>query len=488
LTSLEGLDVRIGLEVHCQLTSLKTKLFCRCPADYRGKPPNTHVCPICLGLPGTLPTVNRRAVEAALKVALALNCKLPSRVVFYRKNYFYPDLPKNFQISQYDYPVGVDGEVYLEVEGEARRVRVRRVHLEEDPGRLVYKGGITESPFTLVDYNRAGVALIEVVTEPDLRAPREARLFLQKLRSILEHLAVFDGSLEGAMRCDANISVAGGARIEVKNISSFKEVERALSFELMRQRNLLKMGRRVERETRCWDEVRKVTVSLRVKEEEEDYRYFPEPDLVPIDLTAELIDAVKREIPELPDARKARLVKQYGIGEDEAAVLVTSKALADLFEEASARCRDPDLLAKLVVHGLLGALNYHGLDLRESKITPAHVAELASMVEGGVVTEKTAKYLLRELVVTGEAPSQVVAMRGLERVADRAVLEEAVERVVDEEREDVKAALKDERVIHHLVGHVLKLTKMKADPKLVYEALKARLEALKAEGLEGAGG
>jgi len=485
---LEEDGVKIGLEVHCQLTSLKTKLFCRCPADYRGKPPNTHVCPVCLGLPGTLPTVNKRAVEAAIKVALALNCRLSNKVVFYRKNYFYPDLPKNFQISQYDYPIGVDGEVRLDLGGTTRRIGIRRVHLEEDPGKLVYKGSITESPVTLVDYNRAGVALVEVVTEPDLKSPREARLFLQKLRSILEHLEVFDGSLEGAMRCDANISVAGGARIEVKNISSFKEVERALAFELARQRNLMRLGRRVERETRHWDEARGITVSLRVKEEEMDYRYFPEPDLVPIELTPEFIESVKQTLPELPDARKERLIKQYGLMEGEATVLVSSKALADFFEEAAARCKSPPTLAKLVVHGLLGALNYHGLDLEESKATPLHLAELTDMVERGIVTEKTAKFLLREVVVSGKSPGQVVAEQGLQRVADEAVLEDAVDQVLREEREDVEAALKDERVVHHLVGHVLKLTRMKADPKLVYGLLKERLERIREGCFEGAGG
>ncbi|RLF13671.1 MAG: Asp-tRNA(Asn)/Glu-tRNA(Gln) amidotransferase GatCAB subunit B [Thermoprotei archaeon] len=454
-------------------------MFCSCPADYRGKQPNTHVCPTCLGLPGSLPVVNKKAVEEAVKVALALNCQVANRIVFYRKNYFYPDLPKNFQISQYDYPVGVNGKVYLDVGGRKKEIRIRRVHLEEDPGKLVYKGSITESPYTLVDYNRAGVALIEIVTEPDLSSPKEARLFLQRLRSILEHLGVFDGSLEGAMRCDSNISVAGGARIEVKNISSFKEVERALTFELLRQRNLMKMGRKIERETRHWDEVRGVTVTLRVKEEEMDYRYFPEPDLVPIELTPEFIDAVKRTLPELPDARKDRLTRQYGIAEAEAAVLVSSKPLADFFEEAASMCKDPVKAAKFVVHTLLGVLNYYGLDLPESKITPSHLAELVNMVEEGVVTEKTAKYMLRDIVVSGRSPRRMVDEEGLQKIADSAVLEEAVERVLEEEKEDVEAAMKDEKVIHHLVGHVLKLTKMRTDPKMVYEMLKERIERLK---------
>jgi len=429
--------------------------------------------------------VNRKAIEDAVKVALALNCQISRKVLFYRKNYFYPDLPKNFQISQYDYPIGVNGKVLLNLGGVKKEVRIRRVHLEEDPGKLVYKGSILESPYTLVDYNRAGVALVEIVTEPDLESPREARLFLQQLRSILEHLGVFDGSLEGAMRCDANISVAGGARIEVKNISSFKEVEKALQFELLRQRNFMRMGLKIERETRHWDEARGVTVTLRVKEEEMDYRYFPEPDLVPIELTPEFIDAVKRTLPELPDARRERFIRQYGLPEAEAAVLVSSKALADFFEETAAACKDPVKASKFIVHALLGVLNYHGIDLTEAKVTPKHIAELVNMVEEGVITEKTAKYMLRDIVLTGRSPEQMVAEEGLQRIADRAVLEEAVEKVLEEEKEDVEAALKEEKVIHHLVGHVLKLTRMKADPKLLYEMIKERIDKLRAAREEG---
>lgn len=485
---MEEASVKIGLEVHCQLTSLKTKLFCGCSSDYRGRAPNTHVCPVCLGLPGALPVINRRAVEAAVKVALALNCKVLNRVVFYRKNYFYPDLPKNYQISQYDYPIGVDGEVRLDLASGPKAVRIKRVHLEEDPGRLVYKGGITESPVTLVDYNRAGVALVEIVTEPDLASPREARLFLQKLRSILEHLGVFDGSLEGAMRCDANISVAGGSRVEIKNISSFKEVERALTFEVARQRNLVRMGKRVLRETRHWDEVKGVTVTLRMKEEEMDYRYFPEPDLPPIELTPDFVARLRSELPELPDARKLRIVKQYGVTEGEAAILVSNKALADYFEAAAAKCSNSALLAKLIVHGLLGALNYHGLDVKDSKASPDHTAELVDLIEKGVITEKTAKYLMREMVVNGRPPSQIVSEHGLQRLADIELLGRVVDQVVSSEKEDVEAAMKDERVIHHLVGHVLKLTKMRADPKIVYELLKDRLAELREGKLEGAGG
>ncbi|RLI36356.1 Asp-tRNA(Asn)/Glu-tRNA(Gln) amidotransferase GatCAB subunit B, partial [Candidatus Bathyarchaeota archaeon] len=255
---MDELGVKIGLEVHTQLTSLKTKLFCGCSSDYRGKEPNTLVCPVCLGLPGSLPVLNRKAVEYAVMAALALNCKVSRRMFFFRKNYYYPDMPKNFQISQYDraggVPLAKDGYLYIEDRNRRKRIRITRIHLEEDPGRLVHLGPIDQSPYTLVDYNRAGIALLETVTAPDMTSPREARLFLRKLRSILEHLGIFNGSLEGAMRCDANISLAGGTRVEIKNISSFKEVERALNFEIVRQRGLLERGIAVKRETRHWDE------------------------------------------------------------------------------------------------------------------------------------------------------------------------------------------------------------------------------------------
>ncbi|TLN15038.1 Asp-tRNA(Asn)/Glu-tRNA(Gln) amidotransferase subunit GatB, partial [bacterium] len=316
------LKVKIGLEVHCQLTNLKSKLFCSCSADYRQSGPNTHICPVCMGVPGTLPIVNRKAVDDAVLIALALNMEISPKTLFYRKNYFYPDMPKNFQISQYDkaggIPIAKSGSIQLD---GGKIVHITRLQLEEDPGKLSYEGTIETSRAALVDYNRAGIALVEIVTEPDMSSPREARIFLQKLRSILEHLSVSSGELEGSMRCDANISIAGGTRVEIKNISSFKEVERALNFEITRQRNLLRKGMRVGREARHWDETRRITISLRVKEEEEDYRYFPEPDLVPVVITPEQIESEKAAMPELPESHKERLMAQYGISQQNAEVL-----------------------------------------------------------------------------------------------------------------------------------------------------------------------
>jgi len=477
------LKVKIGLEVHCQLTDLKSKLFCSCSADYRGSEPNTHICPVCMGLPGTLPVLNRKAVEDAIMIALALNMKVSSRTLFYRKNYFYPDMPKNFQISQYDraggVPIAKDG--YVTLDG-GRKIRISRLQLEEDPGKLVYEGTIETSRATLVDYNRAGVALAEIVTEPDITSPREARIFLQKLRSILEHLGVSSGELEGSMRCDANISIEGGTRVEVKNISSFKEVERALNFEMTRQRNLLRKGLRVGRETRHWDELRRVTVTLRVKEEEEDYRYFPEPDLVPILISEEDVERLRASMPELPDSRKRRLMEQYGISMQNAEVLTDNKALAEFFEACAANYGRPDLLSNWIVGDLLSYLYDMGLELRETKLTPGHMVGMLRLIDDGTISGKIGKEVLKEIIITGEAPENIVKARGLVRISDREYLERLTERVFEENPKAVSDALKDEKAIRFLVGQLMKLTDGKADPQLANILVTNRLKALAGKG------
>lgn len=477
-------QVTIGLEVHCQLTSLKTKLFCSCSSDYRGKPPNTHVCPTCLGLPGSLPVLNRKAVECAVMAALALNCKLSRRCILVRKNYFYVDMAKNFQISMYEKgggaPIGVDGYVAINVDGR-RKVGVHRVQLEEDPARLVHVGPIDLSPHTLVDYNRSGIALLEIVTEPDMHSPKEARVFLQKLRSILEHLDIFDGSLEGAMRCDANISLRGGGRVEVKNISSFKEVERALNFEIGRQAELLKRGLAVERETRHWDEARRITIALRVKEEEQDYRYFPEPDLLPVDLTSDFVEAIKASMPELPDARAERFVREYGLPEYDANVLTSDKSLADFFEACVREYPDPKKVSNWIMGDLLGVLHELDLSVSESKITPSSLTEMLKLIDQGVISGKIGKYLLPQMAKEGLPPSVIVSKQGLTRLADRAFLEEVVEKIFKENPKAVNDALVDEKAAHYLVGQVMKVTRGRADPQLTNEIIKAKLAELRSK-------
>lgn len=479
--SVQG--VIIGLEVHVQLTSLKTKLFCGCSSDYRGKEPNTLVCPVCLGLPGALPVLNRKALEYAVMAALALNCKVSKRMFFFRKNYFYPDMPKNFQISQYDraggVPLAVNGYLTIEDQNRVKKIRISRIHLEEDPGRLVHLGPIDQSPYTLVDYNRAGIALLEVVTEPDFNSPKEARLFLQKLRSILEHLGIFDGSLEGAMRCDANISLEGGTRVEIKNITSFKEVERALNFEILRQRDLLEKGISVKRETRHWDEARRITVSLRTKEEEQDYRYFPEPDLVPIVLSEEFIKDVKRRMPELPEARMRRFMLSYGLPRYDAEVLVSSKDLADFFEECVKIYNKPKKISNWMMSDLLRCLYENNLELKESKITPQSLVEMIQLIEEGTISVKIAKKILPTMILTGRTPREIVESEGLTKITNRKLLSELIATVFRENPKAVRDALTNEKAVHFLVGQLMKKTKGKADPALANEMIKEMLEAVR---------
>uniref|UniRef100_A0A7C3IL27 Aspartyl/glutamyl-tRNA(Asn/Gln) amidotransferase subunit B n=1 Tax=Candidatus Methanomethylicus mesodigestus TaxID=1867258 RepID=A0A7C3IL27_9CREN len=470
----------IGIEVHCQLTKLKTKLFCGCSSNYRGKEPNTNVCEVCLGQPGSMPKPNRRAVELAVMAGLALNSRISEKTSFYRKNYFYVDMSKNFQISMYEAggisTICEGGYLDINVGPKPKRIRITRIQLEEDPARLVHIGPIDLSPYTLVDYNRAGMALLEVVTEPDMSSPREARLFLQKLRSIMEHIGAFDGSLEGAMRCDANISIEGGTRVEIKNISSFKEVEKALNFEISRQQSMMEKGERVVRETRHWDEIRKVTISLREKEEEHDYRYFPEPDIVPLSIDGELVSRLRRGLPELPDARAERFIKDYGLPRYDAQVLTSDKALADFFEESARIFGDPKTVSNWVMGDLLGQLNERGIGIGETGLQPKAFAEMLSMVKSGEISGKIGKIILPELVATGRGPRAIVQERGLSKIGDRDEIARVVDEVFKEQPKAVEDAMRDEKAAHFLVGQVMKKTRGKGDPQLVNNVVRDRLQ------------
>ncbi|MDF2957550.1 MAG: Asp-tRNAAsn/Glu-tRNAGln amidotransferase B subunit [Candidatus Alkanophagales archaeon MCA70_species_1] len=471
-------DVKIGLECHAQLLT-RSKLFCGCSAAYHDAAPNTHVCPTCLGLPGALPVVNRKAVEYGIKVALALNCEVQRRTLFYRKNYFYPDLPKGFQISQYDFPLATNGYVRIESDGNERIVRIKRVHLEEDPGRLLYKGTIDVAKYSLIDYNRSGVPLVEIVTEPDLRSPREARIFINKIRSILEYLGVFDGSLEGALRVDANISVAGGERIEIKNISSYKGLERALSFEITRQRNLLRRGVEIKQETRHYDEVRGVTISLRTKEHEEDYRYFPEPDLVPVEIPEDWVEALRKELPELPDEKVIRFMQQYEITREHAVALTTDIHIANFYESVVAKLGDARLCATWVADVLKGELNYRSMSMKEAlqRLTPEDFVKILRFMKEEKITERGAVEVLREMLDVGGRPEEIITRKGLVRMRD-----EEIDRVIKEVIAENAPAVEDykngkKEALNFLVGQVMKKTRGRIDPKRAYEAIKELIAA-----------
>ncbi|MDF1557465.1 MAG: Asp-tRNA(Asn)/Glu-tRNA(Gln) amidotransferase subunit GatB [ANME-2 cluster archaeon] len=469
---LDEVGVMIGLEIHVQLNKLNTKIFCGCPLDYHDDGPNTHTCPVCLGLPGALPVINRTAVEYSIKVGLALNCSIEEHTQFYRKNYYYPDLPKGFQITQYDYPIASRGYINIEGEDGEVRIRINRAHMEEDPGRLVHEGGsIERSKYTFIDYNRSGVALLEIVTEPDLRSPKEARRFLDKLRNILGYLDVVDTTLEGSMRVDANISLAGGSRSEVKNISSHKGAERALLFEIIRQKNLLRRGGKVVQETRHFDEARGVTVSLRTKEEAHDYRYFPEADLLPIKV-AEWAPGIKETLPELPDARRSRFVSQYGVTDDHAKSLTSEKQVADFYEQVATEV-DPKLAAVWIVDVLKGELNYR--DLGIDAFTNENIVSLIKLLAGDKITEQSGVEVIRTILDDGGNPDDVVAAKGLLK-AGGDIVTTAVDEVIAENPQAVEDYRSGKpEAVNFLMGQVMKKTRGRADAKEVREMIIQRI-------------
>lgn len=470
----------IGLEVHVELRT-KTKTFCACPNVF-GSEPNTNVCPICLGLPGVLPVLNQTVLEYALRTGLALNCEIASFSKFDRKNYFYPDLPKNYQISQYDLPLCCNGYLGIEVNGIERWVGITRVHIEEDAGKLIHLEG-ENGGCSLVDTNRAGVPLLEIVTEPDLRSPEEARIFLEKLKAILEYLDVSDCKMEeGSLRCDANISIRPrGAsflnpKTEVKNMNSFRAVHRALVSEMVRQCKVIEGGGQVERETRAWDEDQGVTVGMRTKEEASDYRYFPDPDLVPIVISPDLIDRIKRELPELPDARKRRFIEEYSLPSYDAGVLTSSRALADFYEACTRLYRDPKVVSNWIMGEFLRLLKNRNLGVLETKLTPTHLAEMLFLLDEGAISGKIAKLIFEEMFQTGKKAQEIVVERGLVQISDERELVPVVEevlvanpKVVEDYREG------KEKALAFLVGQVMKATRGRANPQLVNRLIKERV-------------
>jgi len=473
----------IGLEVHVQLNT-DSKIFCSCSTAF-GNPPNTNVCPICLGMPGTLPVLNVKAVEYAVKAALALNCRINDISVFARKNYFYPDLPKGYQISQYDKPLATNGYVLIETKGGQKRIRIKRVHVEEDAGKNVHGEG--NDPYSYVDLNRAGVPLIEIVTEPDISTPEEARVFLTKLRTIMRYLGVSNADMEkGELRCDANVSIRPkgsnelGVKTEIKNINSFKFVAKALEYEIERQILVIKAGGRIEQETRLWNASLGITETMRKKEMEHDYRYFPDPDLMPLVLKPEMIEKWKKELPELPDKRKARFMEDYGLSSYDSEVLTSEKAIADFFESALKFYNNPTAIANWVTVELMSRLNREGIEIVDAPIEAWQLAKIVKLVEENVITGRVGKELLDIVWKEGGDPEEIVKKRDMIQISDASSLEVVVDEVIKECPAEVEKYLSGKtKVIGYLVGQVMKKTRGRANPQFVTELLEKKLSELK---------
>jgi len=477
-------EVVIGLEVHSQLLT-KSKMFCSCSTDYANAAPNTHVCPICMGMPGVLPVINEQAVEYTIMTALALNCTIPEYSKFDRKNYPYPDLMKGYQISQYDIPLSKNGYLVIEHDGQMKRIGITRVHLEEDTARLLHHDG-----YSLVDINRSGTPLMEIVSEPDLRSPEEARLYMQKLREILVYLGVSSGRMEeGSLRCDANISIRPrgqqklGVKTEIKNMNSFRSVERALAYEAQRQIELLRAGQSIHQETRGWVETKGITVSQRSKEQAHDYRYFPEPDLPPLIISRDWVEELRAQLPELPDARRARYMDKYGLSAQDANVLTEDKALGDYFELVVAASPTGDRKARakaaanLVLNDVVRLLKANSISVQESPLAPMASANLLDLLDKERITGKQAKEVLEEAFATGKMPDTIVKEKGFEPpISDLGALERVIEEVIASNSK----AVNDYRAgktnaLQALIGQVMKQTRGQAKADIVRTMLITKL-------------
>jgi aspartyl-tRNA(Asn)/glutamyl-tRNA(Gln) amidotransferase subunit B len=478
-------EVVIGLEVHSQLLT-KSKMFCSCSTDYAYAAPNTHVCPICMGMPGVLPVINQQAIAYTIMTALALNCEIPLYSKFDRKNYPYPDLMKGYQISQYDIPLSKNGYLIIDHYGQMKRIGITRVHLEEDTARLLHHEG-----YSLVDINRSGTPLMEIVSEPDLRSPEEARLYMQKLREILVYLSVSSGRMEeGSLRCDANISIRPkgqrdlGVKTEIKNMNSFRSVERALAYEAQRQIELLRTGQAIHQETRGWVEARGVTVSQRSKEYAHDYRYFPEPDLPPLLISSDWVEELRAHLPELPDARRARYIDDFGLSVQDANVLTEDKALGDYFEQVLAVSKTSALkdrakaVANLVLNDVVRLLKSNSISVSENPLSPSASANLLDLLEKERITGKQAKEVLEEAFASGKMPEVIVKEKGIEPpISDQSALERIVEEVITNNSKaahDYRAGKTN--ALQALIGQVMKQTRGQAKADSVRKILIEKLD------------
>jgi|UniRef100_A0A7C3Z956 aspartyl-tRNA(Asn)/glutamyl-tRNA(Gln) amidotransferase subunit B len=468
----------IGLEVHAHLLT-QSKIFCGCATTF-GAPPNTQVCPVCLGMPGVLPVLNRRALEFALKMALATHCRIAPESVFARKNYFYPDLPKGYQISQYELPLAEHGFLEIQVNGRRKKIGITRIHLEEDAGKLIHS---ESRPVSFVDFNRTGVPLIEIVSEPDLRTPDEAVEYLKGLRNILIYLEICDGNMEeGSLRCDANISLRPvgasgfGTKTELKNMNSFRFVRQALEYEIRRQRALLSEGREIVQETRLWDAARGQTFSMRGKEEAHDYRYFPDPDLVPVRIAPEWLAELRASLPELPTARADRFQKEYGLPAYDAEVLTGDKALADYFEECLKEFPQPKQVSNWIMVEVMRELKKEEAGVASLKVSPRDLGRLLALVDQGVISGKIAKTVFEEMIATGREPEAIVQEKGLAQISDVSELEAQAREILaahPKEVADYKAG--KTKVLGFFVGQLMRKTQGQANPRLANEILQRLL-------------
>jgi len=471
----------IGLEIHAQLLTA-TKIFCGCATSF-GAPPNTHVCPVCLGFPGALPVLNRAAVDYAVRAALALGCTVHERSVFARKNYFYPDLPKGYQISQYERPLATGGGLDIETGGRRTPVRLTRIHLEEDAGKSLHEGFPDSDRRTYLDFNRAGVPLIEIVTEPDLRTAVEAAAFFEKLRQILLWLGVNDGNMEeGSLRCDANVSIRRtgqptlGTKTEVKNVNSFRYLQKALEYEIERQIDLVEHGGRVVQETRLFDSARGRTYSMRSKEEAHDYRYFPEPDLPPVSVDRARLARIAEDLSELPEARMTRFVEQYALPEYDASLLTQTRGLADYFEATAQASGNPKASSNWIMGELLRTMKEQGISVEQIPLTPARLAGLIRLVDQGTISSTVAKDVFAQMYDTGRCADEIVQAQGLAQIGDVDALLGAVKDAVASNPDAVQQVRKGRNnAFGFLVGHVMKASKGKANPKVVNDLLKKEL-------------
>ena len=473
----------IGLEIHCELKT-KTKIFCGCATGF-GADENTHVCPVCLGLPGVLPTVNKRVVEFAIKAGLATNCEINRYSKFDRKNYYYPDLPKNWQTSQYDLPICKNGWVDIDVDGEKRRIRLTRIHMEEDAGKLVHSGTTIKDSLTSdVDYNRTGVPLLEIVSEPDMRSSEEARAYMEKIKAIMEYIDVSNCRMEeGNLRADVNVSLRPvgtkelGTRTEMKNINSFKGLVDAIDYEIERQTEVLEDGGHVVQETRTWDPARGITLSMRSKENAHDYRYMPEPDLPPIVTSEETIEKYRKELPELPDARRARYEKDYGLSDYDAGIITSTRAMAEYYDAVVAAGADPKLAANWIMGDLAKQLNEESLDITQSPVDAQRLGAMIKLIMANTISGKIAKKVFKEMWTSSDDPAKIVKDKGLVQITDVSAIEGVVDEVIAKNPkavEEYKGGKK--KAIGALVGQVMKATKGKANPQMVNQLLAKKLQ------------